>query len=84
MFGSVTAPSNKGGRPRSLTPLMIQVLCDYLLEKPQLYLDEMVVFLWDESQVPVTKWSDCSCAETGGLVKEDRQAKSQRAQRRFT
>lgn len=57
MFGSVTAPSNKGGRPQSLTPLMIQVLCDHLLEKPQLYLDEMVVFLWDEFQVLVTFFS---------------------------
>lgn len=57
MFGSVAAPLNKGGRPRSLTPLMIQVLCDHLLEKPQLYLDEMVVFLWDEFEVLVTIWS---------------------------
>ena len=36
---------------------MIQVLCDHLLEKPQLYLDEMVVFLWDGFQVLVTLFS---------------------------
>ena len=70
MFGSVTTPSNKGGRPRSLTPLMTQVLCDHLLEKPQLYLDEMVVFLWDESQVPVTKWSDSRALKQEGWSKK--------------
>jgi len=57
LFGSVTAPPNKGGRPRSLTPLMVQVLCDHLVEKPHLYLDEMAVFLWDEFGVLVTTWS---------------------------
>jgi len=57
LFGSVTAPPNKSGRPRSLTPLMVQVLCDHLVEKPHLYLDEMVVFLWDEFEVLVTTWS---------------------------
>jgi transposase len=53
LFGSVRAPSNKGGRPRSLTPVMIKALCDHLLEKPHLYLDEMAVFLWDEFQAEV-------------------------------
>jgi hypothetical protein len=33
---------------------MIQALCDHLLEKPYLYLDEMVIFIWDEFQVQVT------------------------------
>lgn len=52
MFGTVKAPLRRGGRPRSLTPVMIQSLCDYLLEKPHLYLDEMVAYIelypiWD-------------------------------------
>jgi hypothetical protein len=53
-FGSSKAPSNGGGRPRSITPPMLNALCEHLLEKPDLYLDEMVVFLWDEFEVLVT------------------------------
>ncbi|CDM32992.1 Probable transposable element [Penicillium roqueforti FM164] len=41
MFGSVKAPLNKGGRQRSITPVMLEALCDHLLEKPTLYLDGM-------------------------------------------
>lgn len=37
-----------------MTPSMLEALCDYLLEKPSLYLDEMAVFLWDEFQTLVT------------------------------
>lgn len=28
---------------------MLEALCEHLLEKPGLYLDEMAVFLWEES-----------------------------------
>lgn len=71
-FGSVTAPPNKGGRPRSLTPLMVQVLCDHLVEKPHLYLDEMAVFLWDEFEVLVTTWSirRALCSERADIYYE--------------
>jgi hypothetical protein len=47
-FGTTKAPFNGGGRPRSITPPMLHALREHLLEKPDLYLDEMVVFLWDE------------------------------------
>lgn len=47
-FGIVHAPPTRIGRRRTVTPLMIEALCDHLTEKPGLYLDEMVVFLWDE------------------------------------
>ncbi len=30
---------------------MLAVLCEHLLEKPELYLEEMAVFLWDEFAV---------------------------------
>jgi hypothetical protein len=33
-FGSVCAPWNGGGRPRSITPPMLEALREYLLEKP--------------------------------------------------
>lgn len=48
IFSSVKAPPNKGGRPRSITLVMLEALCDHLLEKPTLYLDEIAIFLWDE------------------------------------
>jgi hypothetical protein len=36
---------------------MLDALCEHLLERPDQYLDEMVVFLWDEFAVLVTKSS---------------------------
>lgn len=36
---------------------MIDALCDHLYEKPDLYLSEMAVFLWDEFEVQVTQSS---------------------------
>lgn len=53
-FGSVRAPFTRVGRRRSITPLVLEVLCDHLLEKPGLYVEEMAVFLGDEFQVLVT------------------------------
>jgi transposase len=54
LFGHVYAPPTRIGRRRSITPPMIEALCDHLLEKPGLYLEEMVIFLWDEFQTLVT------------------------------
>lgn len=56
-FGDVRAPPTRVGRRRSITPPMIQALCDHLLEKPGLYVEEMVIFLWDEFHVQVTNSS---------------------------
>jgi hypothetical protein len=56
-FGTTKAPSNGVGRRRSITPPMLDALCEYLLEKPELYQDEMAVFLWDEFEVLVTTHS---------------------------
>jgi hypothetical protein len=36
---------------------MLEALCDHLLEKPNLYLDEMALFLWDEFDIQTTKSS---------------------------
>lgn len=33
---------------------MLKALCDHLLEKPNLYLDEVAIFLWNEFQVRIT------------------------------
>jgi transposase len=50
-FGSTKAPPNGGGGCRSLTPQMLEVLREHLVVKPELYLEEMAVFLWDEFDV---------------------------------
>jgi transposase len=52
-FGSTKAPPNSGGRPRSISPPMLKSLCKHLLKKPDLYLEEIVLFLWDEFEVLV-------------------------------
>lgn len=57
LYGSAKAPPNHVGRRRSITPPMLDALCEHLLGKPGLYLDEMAVFLWDEFQTQVTKSS---------------------------
>jgi transposase len=75
-FGSVHAPPNQIGRRRTVTPPMIEALCDHLSEKSGLYLDEMAVFLWDELHTLATTSSirralerlvekDCSAASQG-------------------
>jgi transposase len=55
LFGSVKAPPIKAGRPRIITPIMLETLCDHLLEKPDLYLHEMELFFLDEFDVSVPK-----------------------------
>lgn len=52
-FNTAKAPWNGGGRPRSITPSMLEALREHLLEKPDKYLDEMVIFLWDEFRILV-------------------------------
>jgi hypothetical protein len=36
---------------------MLDALCEHLLEKPNLYQDEIAIFLWDEFEVLVTTFS---------------------------
>lgn len=56
-FGTTRAPFNGVGRPRSITPQMLRALCEHLIEKPELYQEEMAVFLWDEFEAQVTVYS---------------------------
>ena len=53
-FGTTRAPFNGVGRPRSITSLMLRALCEHLIEKPELFQDEMAIFLWDEFEAQVT------------------------------
>ena len=53
-FGTTKAPPNGVGRRRTITPPMLSALLEQLIEKPKLYQDEMVIFLYDEFDVLVT------------------------------
>jgi hypothetical protein len=44
-FGTTKALLNGGRRPWSITPPMLKALYEHLLEKPELYLEDIVVFL---------------------------------------
>jgi transposase len=57
LFGNVRAPPNGSGRPRVNTPTMLDALRDRLQERPDLYLDEMVDFLWNEFHVRVSTFT---------------------------
>lgn len=52
-FGSTKAPFNGAGRPRRVTPTMLDALRERLLEKPGMYQSEMVEFLRNKFDVQV-------------------------------
>ncbi|KFY68595.1 hypothetical protein V498_10594 [Pseudogymnoascus sp. VKM F-4517 (FW-2822)] len=57
-FGIFSAPSKKlEGRPGTISATMLQALYERLLEKPDLSQAELAVFLWDELNAVVTKYS---------------------------
>ena len=84
LFGTVHAPLNRVGRRRTITPPMLDALCEHLLEKPGLYLDEMVIFIWDEFRTLATTSSiRRALTLTGWSKKSIRQrAKEQNAELR--
>ena len=45
-FGNVRAPRNGVGRPRSITPPMLEAILERLKENPTLYLDELVIIIY--------------------------------------
>lgn len=56
-YGSTKAPPNGGGRPASVTPVMMSTLRSQLAVKPYMRLREMVAFLRKEFDVEVTRFS---------------------------
>ena len=61
IFEQASAPVNKPGRPADLTKEIIEALLHHLYEKPELYLEEMTWFIWDEFKV-ITSISSISKA----------------------
>jgi len=49
---------------------MLDALCEHLLEKPNLYQDEMAIFLWDEFEVLVTTFSIGRALASIGWIKK--------------
>ena len=54
-YGNTTAPRKPPGRQRSLTPTMRDALREYIRIWPDRYLDELVVYLFDDFGTLVSK-----------------------------
>lgn len=76
LFGSEGPPLNRGGRPRSITPSMLEALCDHLTGKPGLYLEEMAVFLYDEFGITASSSSIKRTLSSAGWTKKKAQQKA--------
>ena len=85
-FGSTKAPSNRARPLRSVTPPMLDALCEHLQENPGLYLYEMVNFLQTEFEVSMTVSSIRRALDSIGWTKKQirRVAKGQNADLRDT
>lgn len=55
LFSSIKASSIKARQPQSITPIILDTLCDYLLKKPDLYLHKIELFLLNKFNVSVPK-----------------------------
>jgi transposase len=70
MFGNVRAPLIRGGRPRIISPIMLESLCDHLLEKLDLCLDEMAKFLYNEFTVLASTYTISRALRSQGWTKK--------------
>ncbi|CAI0651133.1 unnamed protein product, partial [Colletotrichum noveboracense] len=69
-FGATRAPPNGAGRPRDITPPMLSALLERLIEKPDMYLEEMAVFLFDEFDTLVTASTISKTLRRAGWMKK--------------
>lgn len=76
LFGCVKAPPIKRGQPQSITPIMLEALCDHLLEKPDLYLHEMELFFLDEFDVSIPKSTISDTLQRNGWSKKTARQKA--------
>lgn len=74
LFGSPNSPTIPPGPPPSITPVMLDALCDHLAEIPGLYIEEMAKFLWDEfSILPSSSSIQRALSRAGWTKKTTRQ-----------
>lgn len=57
MFSDVRAPLIPRGRPRMITLFMLEALYEHLIKKPDLYLDEIADFLYNEFELLVSTYT---------------------------
>jgi hypothetical protein len=53
LFGSTISPPGpvSVGRQPTIAPTILDALCDYLAEKPGLYVEEIAIFLYDKFNI---------------------------------
>lgn len=81
IFGGESPPVHPGGRPRSITPPMLEALLEHLIEKPGLYLDEMALFLQDEFDITVSTSSIKRALSSAGWTKKTARNRAQERNR---
>jgi transposase len=69
-FGTTTAPRNRGGRRRSITPYMLEAVCELLDKQNDLYLDEIADFLLVEYENLVSLPTISRALKSRGLSKK--------------
>lgn len=57
VFGNIRTPWNSIRCPRSIILIMLEAVLEGLKEKPTLYLDKLVVFIYDDFRKCITKQS---------------------------
>jgi hypothetical protein len=70
MFGDVRVPLIPGGCPRIISPVMLEALCNNLLVKPDLYLDEMAEILYNEFDVYASMYTISRALQSHGWTKK--------------
>lgn len=81
IFSSASPPVHPGGRPRSITPPMLEALLEHLIKKPSVYLDEMAVFLQDEFDIAVSPSSIKRALSSAGWTKKTARNRAQERNR---
>ena len=69
-FGTTNAPPNRVGRRNTITPPMLSALLEHLLEKPDQYQDEMIVFPYDEFGIFLTTSTISRALKSAGWSKK--------------
>ena len=59
-----------------LSRFMVKALCDYLLEQPHLYLDEMTHFIWEGFETEITQCSISRALKYEGWPKKKAKQKA--------
>jgi transposase len=67
-FGSIKATPNRVGRSRSIAPPMLDTICGHLLKEPGIYLEEMMLIIWDKFKVEVTTSFECSMSMSDWVI----------------